>query len=181
MSRWREPQPRSTAVITPDGYAMLNNELQTLWIKRKEVNAALSAAAAEGDRSENAEYIYRKKQQGEIDRKIRYLQKRLPDLRVIDQIGNKEQVFFGAHIELEKQEPEQIALKQAGSTQKNFKKVIYRIVGPDETNADKGWISIDSPLAQALLKKYVDDEVTIILAGKKNTFHINNISYTSFR
>ena len=166
MSRWRAPQEKSTAVITPEGYAMLNNELQDLWVKRKEVNAALSAAAAEGDRSENAEYIYRKKQQGEIDRKIRYLQKRLPDLRVIDQIANKDQIFFGAYIQLETEEGEQID---------------YRIVGPDETNADKGWISIDSPLAKALLKKMVDDEVSITLAGKQSTYYINKIKYVPFR
>lgn len=166
MSRWREPQPKSTAVITPEGYAMLNNELKALWEKRKEVNAALSAAAAEGDRSENAEYIYRKKQQGEIDRKIRYLQKRLPDLRVIDQIGNKEQIFFGAYVELE---------RESGDI------VEYRIVGPDETDADKGWISIDSPLAKALLKKAIDDDVSITLASKKTTFYVNKIRYTPFR
>jgi len=166
MSRWREPQPKSTAVITPEGYATLNKELKNLWVKRKEVNAALSAAAAEGDRSENAEYIYRKKQQGEIDRKIRYLQKRLPDLRVIDQIANKEQIFFGAYVELE-QEDGQI--------------VKYRIVGPDETDADKGWISIDSPLAKALLKKHVDDDVSINLAGQQNTYFINKINYSPFR
>ena len=166
MSRWREPQPRSTAVITPEGYAKLNKELKNLWVKRKEVNAALSAAAAEGDRSENAEYIYRKKQQGEIDRKIRYLQKRLPDLRVIDQIANQEQIFFGAYVELE---------------QENDKVVQYRIVGPDETDANKGWISIDSPLAKALLKKQVVDEVSIKLAGEKKTYFINKIHYTAFR
>lgn len=176
MSRWREPQPRSTAIITPDGYAMLNNELQALWVKRKEVNAALSAAAAEGDRSENAEYIYRKKQQGEIDRKIRYLQKRLPDLRVIDQVGNKEQIFFGAYVELESE------LEIQSTTSKDKAQVVtYRIVGPDETDADKGWISIDSPLAKALLKKYIDDEVSIILGDKRNSYIINNISYTPFR
>jgi len=166
MSRWRAPQEKSTAVITPEGYAMLNNELQELWVKRKEVNTALSAAAAEGDRSENAEYIYRKKQQGEIDRKIRYLQKRLPDLRVIDQIANKDQIFFGAYIQLETEEGVQTE---------------YRIVGPDETDADKGWISIDSPLAKALLKKMVDDEVSITLAGKQSTYYINKIKYVPFR
>jgi len=166
MSRWREPREKSTAVVTPEGYAMLNNELQSLWTKRKEVNAALSAAAAEGDRSENAEYIYRKKQQGEIDRKIRYLQKRLPDLRVIDQVGNKEQIFFGAYVELETDQQQTVE---------------YRIVGPDETDADKGWISIDSPLAKALLKKFIDDEVSIQLAGKQSAFYVNKIRYTPFR
>ena len=91
MSRWRPPQARSTAIITPEGYAALEKELKQLWTKRRIVNDALSAAAAEGDRSENAEYIYRKKEQAGIDRRIRYLQKRLPDLKVIAQIGNKNQ------------------------------------------------------------------------------------------
>jgi transcription elongation factor GreB len=162
MSRWRPPQEKSTAVITPEGYATLNKELQALWVKRKEVNSALSAAAAEGDRSENAEYIYRKKQQGEIDRKIRYLQKRLPDLKVIDRVANTEQIFFGASIELEKDDGEIVN---------------YRIVGPDETDANKGWISIDSPLAKVLLKKYVDDEVMFKLNGKETNYFVNKITY----
>lgn len=163
MSRWRAPQEKSTAVITPEGYAMLNKELQALWTKRKEVNAALSAAAAEGDRSENAEYIYRKKQQGEIDRKIRYLQKRLPDLKVIDKVANQDQIFFGANVELERDDGEIVK---------------YRIVGPDETDATLGWISIDSPLAKALLKKFIDDEVSIQLGDKTTTYYINQIAYS---
>ena len=80
---------------------MLERELRELWKKRRVVNDALAAAAAEGDRSENAEYIYRKKEQAGIDRRIRYLQKRMPDLKVIDQVGNKSQIFFGATVGLE--------------------------------------------------------------------------------
>lgn len=162
MSRWRPPQEKSSPYITPEGYAMLNKELETLWQKRRIVNDALSAAAAEGDRSENAEYIYRKKEQAGIDRKIRYLQKRLPDLKVIDQVGNKEQIFFGAWIKLEQEDGAEIE---------------YRIVGPDETNAELGWISVDSPLAKGLLKKQVDDEIIVNIAGQKTTYFVNAIRY----
>lgn len=164
MSRWRPPQEKSSPYITPKGYAMLNQELEDLWKKRRIVNDALSAAAAEGDRSENAEYIYRKKEQHGIDRKIRYLQKRLPDLNVIDQIGDKSRIFFGAWVTLELE---------------NGKQTKYRIVGPDETNAELGWISVDSPLAKGLLKKQVDDEVVVIIAGVKNTYYVDSISYDS--
>ena len=162
MSRWRPPQEKSSPYITPDGYAKLNQELENLWKKRRIVNDALSAAAAEGDRSENAEYIYRKKEQHGIDRKIRYLQKRLPDLKVIDQVGDKARIFFGAWVSLEEED---------GSQAK------YRIVGPDETDAELGWISVDSPLAKGLLKKQVDDEVIVTIAGVKNTYYVDNITY----
>jgi len=164
MSRWRPPQEKSSPYITPEGYAKLNQELENLWKKRRIVNDALSAAAAEGDRSENAEYIYRKKEQHGIDRKIRYLQKRLPDLNVIDQIGDKTRIFFGASVTLELED---------GSQTK------YRIVGPDETDAELGWISVDSPLAKGLLKKQVDDEVIVTIAGIKNTYYVDKISYDS--
>lgn len=164
MSRWRPPQEKSSPYITPEGYAKLNKELETQWKKRRIVNDALSAAAAEGDRSENAEYIYRKKEQHGIDRKIRYLQKRLPDLNVIDQIGDKSRVFFGAWITLELE---------------NGTQTTYRIVGPDETDAELGWISVDSPLAKGLLKKQVDDEVIVLIAGVKTTYYVDKISYDS--
>lgn len=162
MSRWREPLPKSSAYITPQGYIDLEKELKALWAKRRIVNDALAAAAAEGDRSENAEYIYRKKEQAGIDRRIRYLQKRMPDLNVIDKVGNKEQIFFGAYIELEKE---------------NGDIVKYRIVGPDETDTSKGFISIDSPLAKALLKKQVDDEVIINIAGENCEYLVVTIVY----
>lgn len=162
MSRWRPPQARSTAIITPEGYATLEKELKQLWAKRRIVNDALAAAAAEGDRSENAEYIYRKKEQAGIDRRIRYLQKRMPDLRVIDHVGNKNKVFFGATITLEKDNGEEVS---------------YRIVGPDETDAKHNFISIDSPLAKAILKKEVDDEVEISIGNAKNWYSILAITY----
>lgn len=146
MSRWRPPSPSSTAIITRDGFEKLKSELDHLWhTLRPEVVKALAAAAAEGDRSENAEYTYRKKQLGEIDRRVRYLSKRIPALKVAEGApADREAVFFGARIELENVD--------------SGEAVIYRIVGPDETDARAGWISIDSPLARAVLKKRVRSE-----------------------
>lgn len=163
MSRWRPPAPKSSPYITPQGYGKLEKELRDLWKKRRIVNDALAAAAAEGDRSENAEYIYRKKEQAGIDRRIRYLQKRLPDLKVIDQVGNREQIYFGANISLEDDEGKQFH---------------YRIVGPDETDAKLGYISIDSPLAKALLKKSAGDEVLLKIAGQNITYLVLEIRYS---
>ncbi len=162
MSRWRPPPPKSTAIISAEGYAQLEKELREIWEKRSEVTLALGAAAAEGDRSENAEYIYRKKQLAEIDRRIRYLQKRMPSLKVVREAGDTSKVFFGASVKLEKDDGDE---------------VVYRIVGPDETNAKKGWISIDSPLARALLKKEIEDEVQIQLGDNKVGYCVVEISY----
>ena len=162
MSRWRPPSPKSTPIITPDGYASLEREVKELWAKRRVVNDALAAAAAEGDRSENAEYIYRKKEQAGIDRRIRYLQKRMPDLKIVDQVGDESRVFFSANVELERED---------GNT------VRYRIVGPDETNTHRGDISIDSPLAKSLLKKQVDDEVCVDTGDKQVHYVVISIDY----
>ena len=164
MSRYRPPQPKSSPYITEVGFSSLNKELKLLWSKRAEVTRALSAAAAEGDRSENAEYIYRKKQLGEIDRRIRYLQKRIPDLKVVSEVANYSRVFFGARIALETEEREQFS---------------YRIVGADEidSNESRGYISVDSPLAKASLKKTVGDEVEVAMQGKKVFYIINAIDY----
>lgn len=164
MTRWRPPQAASTAIITADGHRRLKQELDELWRSRRpEVVRALAAAAAEGDRSENAEYTYRKKQLGEIDRRVRYLSKRLESLRVVEaRPSNHEAVFFGAWFEIE---------DDAGATQR------LRIVGPDETDATLGWISVDSPLARAALKKRIDDEFEAELPGGKRRFTIVAVSY----
>ena len=153
MGRWRPPPERSTALITREGHDRLKAELDELWrVRRPEVVQALAAAAAEGDRSENAEYTYRKKQLGEIDRRVRYLSKRLPSLRVVDAApSDPRAVFFGAYVEIEHLDD--------GESR------TYRIVGPDETDAGRGWISIDSPLARAMLKKRLDDEFDAMLPG----------------
>ena len=165
MGRWRPPAEKSTALVTPEGHARLKAELDELWrVKRPEVVKALAAAAAEGDRSENAEYTYRKKQLGEIDRRVRYLSKRLETLRVVDAApSDPRAVFFGAHVEIE-----DIA---TGETSR------YRIVGPDETDAKLGWISIDSPLARAMLKKRIDDEFEAQLPGGAARYAIIDVRY----
>lgn len=165
MSRWRPPSPSSTAIITRDGFEKLKSELDHLWhTLRPEVVKALAAAAAEGDRSENAEYTYRKKQLGEIDRRVRYLSKRIPSLKVAEGApADKETVFFGAVIELENVD--------SGETLR------YRIVGPDETNAKLGWISIDSPMARAAMKKKLDDEFEAELPAGRTRFAITGVAY----
>ena len=165
MTRWRPPAPRSTAIITREGFERLKSELDHLWhTVRPEVVKALAAAAAEGDRSENAEYIYRKKQLGEIDRRARYLSKRIPSLKVAESgPTDRNAVFFGATVTLENEATGEM--------------VVYRIVGPDETDAKLGLISIDSPLARALLKKRVDDEIEVQLPGGLRRFAILDVSY----
>ena len=164
MSRWRAPQAASTAIITADGHRKLKTELDHLWRERRpEVVRALAAAAAEGDRSENAEYTYRKKQLGEIDRRVRYLSKRLESLKIVDQKPTDARaIFFGAWFEVE---------DETGETQR------LRIVGPDETDPTLGWISIDSPLARAALKKRIDDEFEAQLPGGRRRFVIVGVSY----
>ena len=165
MGRWRPPAEGSTALITREGHDRLKAELDELWrAKRPEVVKALAAAAAEGDRSENAEYTYRKKQLGEIDRRVRYLSKRLQTLRVVDDAPtDRDAVFFGAEVEVENID--------SGDT------ATYRIVGPDETDAQRGWISIDAPLARAMLKKRVDDEFEAQLPAGAARFAIVEVRY----
>ncbi|MBT8423251.1 MAG: transcription elongation factor GreB, partial [Gammaproteobacteria bacterium] len=101
MGRWRPKLPPSSPYITAAGYAALQEEDKALWQKRAGVVKALAAAAAEGDRSENAEYIYRKKELAGIDRRIRYLQRRLPTLQIVREFANRDAVFFGAWVTLE--------------------------------------------------------------------------------
>ena len=163
MSRYRPPQPRATPYITAEGYRKLEQELKALWERRAIVTKALAAAAAEGDRSENAEYIYRKKELREIDRRIRYLQKRLPSLKVVSQQpDNPNQVFFGAWVSLEDED---------GSISK------YRIVGPDEFDPATNAISIDSPMARSLLKRHLDDEIEVHAPSGVKTYWIIDIRY----
>lgn len=161
MSRYRPPQPKSSPYITRQGYDALKEESTALWQRRKEVTAALSAAAAEGDRSENAEYHYRKKELAGLDRRIRYLQKRIPELTVVDKRAEGDNIFFGARVVLETDVEERTV----------------RIVGADEIDPARKHISIDSPLARALLKKSVDDEVTIEVEGQQHTYVVLDVSY----
>ena len=167
MSRWKPPEPKSSPYITTEGYQALEIELQALWFKRKEVTLALSAAAAEGDRSENAEYIYRKKELRGIDRRIHYLQKRLPILNIVSHPpDDQDRIFFGAWVTLENEAGEEMN---------------YRMVGADEFDPKKQHISLDSPLAKALLKKTFSDEITIENALKKTRYTIIDINYGKLR
>ena len=164
MSRYRPPQEKSSPYITEDGYKTLQNELNALWDRRRDVTKALTIAAAEGDRSENAEYIYRKKELREIDRRLRYLQKRLPDLKIVPaQQQDNKQIFFGAWVTVETHKGDVVT---------------YRIVGPDEFDPDKAYISLDSPLAKALLKKTIDDEVIIHAAETELSYVVIDVNYT---
>lgn len=163
MSRWKAPRPKSSPYITQKGYQTLEAELQQLWLRRREVTAAVTAAAAEGDRSENAEYIYRKKELRGIDSRIHYLQKRLPSLTVVaEKPADTDRIFFGATVSLE---------NDAGEV------VSYRIVGPDELDPSKNYISIDAPLARALLKKTFDDEVVIRTTTQEQRYWVEDINY----
>lgn len=166
MSRYRPPRPKSSPYITPEGYARLNAELKELWkVQRPEVTRKVAEAAAMGDRSENAEYIYGKKQLREIDARVRFLSKRLDELNVVDRAPpDTGRVFFGAWVTLE----------DAGGAR--FR---YRLVGPDEFDRHPEYISIDAPMARALLKKQVDDEVIPDPAAPERAFHVVEISYVA--
>ena len=166
MSRWRPPRPRSSSYITPEGEAALTTELRELWqLRRREVVPAITAAAAEGDRSENAEYIYRKKQLGEIDRRIRYLSKRLDEVEVVRHSPPRQDlVFFGAFVTVEDESGAELS---------------YRIVGADEIDPARGYISVDSPMARALLGKSIDDELRVTLPTGEAEFIVINICYST--
>lgn len=137
-----------TRYITAEGEQALREELRFLWQeKRPEVTQAVREAAAQGDRSENAEYIYGKKQLREIDRRVRFLSKRLDEIAVVDRLpDDRNRVFFGAWVTIENED---------GSVH------TFRLVGPDEFDLSRGYLSIDSPMARALLGKRVDDEVRV--------------------
>ncbi len=165
MSRYRTPQQPGSKYVTPEGKQRLMEEFTFLWkTKRPEVTAALAAAAAEGDRSENAEYIYRKKQLREIDSRIHFLKTRLEDLVVVDSVpSDKSKVFFGAWVRLE---------DESGTVME------YRIVGPDEFDPDQGYISMDSPMARALMKKVEGDEVVVKRPIGDAVYTITAVSYS---
>jgi len=167
MSRYRTPQKPGSKYITPEGKKRMSDEFEYLWhTKRPEVTAALAAAAAEGDRSENAEYIYRKKQLREIDARIHHLKNRLENIIVVDTPPSDEsQVFFGAWVRLE---------DESGAITE------YRIVGPDEFDHTKGLISMDSPVARALMKKTEGNEVVVKRPKGDAVFTIMRVQYKPF-
>jgi len=137
-----------TSYITPEGLTKLREEVDLLWkVERPRVTAEVEAAAALGDRSENAEYIYGKKRLREIDSRLRYLGRKMESLRVVEpSVSEDGRATFGAWVTLEDEEGE---------------KVCYRLVGPDESDADTGMISIESPMGRALLGRAVGDDVEV--------------------
>jgi transcription elongation factor GreB len=153
-----------SAYITPDGFKKLSGELDHLWrVERKKVTAAVATAAALGDRSENADYIYGKKRLREIDRRIRFLQKRLDELKVVDRAPDEDgKVYFGAWVTVEDGDGEEET---------------YRVVGPDEFDPDRRYVSMDSPLGRVLLGREVDDEVTVNRPKGPKTLTIARIRY----
>lgn len=167
-TRYRPPNPDGPAslYITRAGFERLKAEYEHLWRERRpEVVRAITAAAAEGDRSENAEYIYRKKELREIDARVHYLQRRLPDFKVVEsRPTDASKVFFGASVT--------VADEETGEEKS------YRIVGGDETDFASGAISIDSPLARALMKKGLGDRLRVMLPGGEVEYEIVTITYT---
>jgi len=164
MGRFRPATPAASKYITPEGEARLREELEQLWrMERPKVTQAVAEAAAQGDRSENAEYTYGKRRLREIDRRVRFLRKRLDGMVVVDQAPtDRNKVYFGAWVTLE-------SVDGAHSR--------YRVVGPDEFDREPGYISMDSPLGRALLRRSLDDEVTVEVPGGSRTLVIVGIDY----
>lgn len=161
-----KPSPIKAKVryITPEGRRQLSDELSYLWkVRRPRVTQAVAEAAAMGDRSENAEYIYGKKQLRQIDSRVRFLAKRLDELTVVDRLpDDTTKIFFGAWVEVK------------DSDGNLFK---YRIVGPDEFDPEKGFISSDSPMARALLRKSEGDKVVVRRPNGEDVFVVTSVDY----
>ena len=164
MGRFRAREPAGSKYITRRGEQRLRAELQQLWREeRPRLTQAVAAAAAQGDRSENAEYIYGKRRLREIDRRVRFLRKRLEGMVVVEQHpADPRRVFFGAWVRLEAEDGRQER---------------YRIVGPDEFDLEPGYISMDSPLGRVLLTRRLDDQVTLEAPGGSRLLVIVGIEY----
>jgi transcription elongation factor GreB len=164
MGRFRAPPPAGSKYVTAAGARRLRDELEQLWREeRPRVTQAVAAAAAQGDRSENAEYTYGKRRLREIDRRVRFLRRRLEGMVIVDQPpADPRRVFFGAWVQLE-----------AGDGTRSR----YRVVGPDEFDMAPGYISMDSPLGRALLRRQIDEEVTVETPGGSRLYVIVAIEY----
>lgn len=163
MSRYRPPSPASSPYVTAQGYRVLRDEQGALLERRREVVVHLAAAAAEGDRSENAEYIYRKKQLRELDRRIGYLQRRLPTLKVVGEPpADPSRVYFGAWVRLRDVDDVEVR---------------YRIVGGDEIDGGRGWISVDSPLARGLLGRSTGEEIEVETPSGRRWYELVEVRY----
>jgi transcription elongation factor GreB len=164
VSRYRPTEKPGSQFITAAGAARLKQELDELWkVERPRVTQAVSEAAAQGDRSENAEYTYGKRRLREIDRRVRFLRKRLDGMTVVDKPPTDlSRVYFGAWVTIEDDDGNQNR---------------HRIVGPDEFDMHPAYISMDAPLARALMRKGLDDEFTVELPGGSRTFCVVKIGY----
>lgn len=164
MPRFRAPERPGSQYITPAGAARLRAELEQLWRhERPQVTASVAAAAAQGDRSENAEYIYGKRRLREIDSRVRFLRRRLDGMTVVQTPPtDRARVFFGARVTLE---------TDAGT------QLRYRIVGPDEFDMASDYISMDAALGRALLGRRLDDEIALTLPGGERRYTIVEVAY----
>jgi transcription elongation factor GreB len=164
VTRYRRPPPAGSQYATAEGARRLREELDWLWrVHRPQVTRAVAEAAAQGDRSENAEYTYGKKQLREIDRRVRYLRKRLDGLVVVSRPpDDRSRIFFGAWVGLEDEEGDAIEI---------------RIVGPDEIDPARRYVSMDSPLARALMGRRRDDEVSVDVPGGRRTYLVTGLRY----
>ncbi|MFT7559672.1 MAG: transcription elongation factor GreB [Flavobacteriales bacterium] len=164
MGRWRPPREKSSPYISQTGIEALRKELRQLWkIERPQVTEIVHQAALNGDRSENGDYIYGKKRLREIDYRVRYLTNRIEDAIIVEYSPTQEgKVFFGAYVELEND---------------SELTVEYRLVGSDELDPSKGYISIDSPMAKALIGKSLDDEISVQTPEGLAIWYINKIRY----
>ncbi|MGB1403584.1 MAG: transcription elongation factor GreB [Porticoccaceae bacterium] len=165
MGRYRPPRPKSSPYITAEGAAKMRAELRQLWkVERPQVTQVVHEAAKNGDRSENGDYIYGKRRLREIDSRVRYLTKRLEDATIVeDKPRDPSKVFFAAWVTVEDEE--------SGEQQ------TFRLVGSDETDAKLNWISIDSPMARALVGKTIDDEAHVKTPAGDRCFIVTAIRY----
>lgn len=164
MGRYRPPRPKASKYITPEGASRLREELDYLWRhKRPAVTRSVAEAAAQGDRSENAEYIYGKKQLAEIDRRVRHLRKRLDGIRIVsERPADPGRVFFGAYFELHDEDGRVLE---------------RRLVGPDETDFAEQNLSMDSPVGRAVLGKTSGDEIEVSTPSGERVFTIGRVWY----
>ena len=164
MGRYKPPRQRGSRYITPEGEQALREELHQLWkVERPVVTSAVHEAAKNGDRSENADYIYGKRRLREIDSRVRYLNKRLDEVEVVQRIPeDTDKIFFGAWVTLE---------DESGEEKR------WRVVGPDEFDLNNGKLSMDSLLARALLGKRLDDEIRVQSPSGEQVYYITGIQY----
>jgi transcription elongation factor GreB len=164
MTRYRKLPTPGSKYATAQGAKRLREELDQLWrVRRPQVTKAVQEAAAQGDRSENAEYTYGKKMLREIDARVRFLRKRLEGLVVVSRPpDDRSRIFFGAWVKVEDQDGRETEL---------------RIVGPDEIDPARKYVSMDSPLARALMKKRRDDEVIVEVPGGTARYVVTEIRY----